>query len=149
MAALCAARIPAVGLFGVVRASRKSGPWGFVGTDLGVDRDAINGVLNSRRVPVIATLALGPDCLLNVNGDETAAAVAVGMQSSELVFLTDVEGVRNADGAVIDHVADVAALLGAAFVTGGMRPKLRAVQSAMEGGVSEVRIGRTIFGRKP
>jgi acetylglutamate kinase len=36
--------------------------------------------------------------LFNVNGDETAAGVAIALQAERLVFLTDVEGVLDANG---------------------------------------------------
>jgi len=137
----------AVGVFGLVQASKKAGPWGLVGTNVRADAVALNAVLDAGHVPVIPTLALGDDSLLNVNGDETAAAVAVALQCRELLFLTDVEGVKNGDGAVIDRSNNPDELLKAPFVSGGMIPKLRAVKTAMEGGIGLVRVGRTVFGR--
>jgi acetylglutamate kinase len=97
-------------------------------------------------MPVVPTLALGDDSLLNVNGDETAAAVAVALQCKELVFLTDVDGVKNGHGAVIEKLNRPDELLTAGFVSGGMIPKLRAVKAAMDGGIEVVRVGRTLFG---
>jgi acetylglutamate kinase len=81
-----------------------------------------------------------------VNGDETAAAVAVALQCAELLFLTDVEGVRDGNGMVIDRSSRPDELLKASFVNGGMIPKLRAVKTAMDGGIGLVRVGRTVFG---
>jgi acetylglutamate kinase len=81
-----------------------------------------------------------------VIGDETPAAVAVALQCTELIFLTDVEGVKDGDGAVIDRSNKPDELLAASFVSGGMIPKLRAVKNAMAGGVVRVRVGRTVFG---
>jgi acetylglutamate kinase len=138
--------LPAVGMFGAVRASKKSGPWGLVGTNVQADAAALNAILDAGQMPVIPTLALGDNSLLNVNGDETAAAVAVALQCSELVFLTDVEGVKNGDGAVIDRSNKPDELLAASFVSGGMIPKLRAVKAAMDAGIQTVRVGRTVFG---
>lgn len=138
--------VAAVGMFGVIRASKKAGPWGLVGTDVRADAKALHAILDAGQLPVIPTLALGEDSLLNVNGDETAAAVAVALQCEELVFLTDVEGVKNADGAVIDRSTRPDELLKASFVSGGMIPKLRAVKAAMDGGIGTVRVGRTFFG---
>src|SRR5213593_1076026 len=137
---------PAVGMFGVVRAAKKSGPWGFVGMDVRADRTALTAVLDRGQMPVIPTLAVGEDSLLNVNGDETAAAVAIALQCSELLFLTDVEGVKNGDGTVIDRSSRPDDLLTASFVSGGMIPKLRAVKAAMDGGIGLVRVGKTVFG---
>jgi acetylglutamate kinase len=136
----------AVGMFGVVRASIKSGPWGLVGTNVAADATALKAMLAAGQVPVIPTLAVDDTSLLNVNGDETAAAVAVALKADELVFLTDVEGVKNAEGLVFDRILKPDALLTASFVSGGMIPKLRAVKAAMDGGIGMVRVGRTLFG---
>jgi len=138
--------LPAIGMFGSVHASKKSGPWGLVGTNVRADAAALNAILDAGQIPVIPTLALGDDSLLNVNGDETAAAVAVALQCNELLFLTDVEGVKNGDGMVIDRSNRPDELLKASFVSGGMIPKLRAVKAAMDGGIGLVRVGRTVFG---
>jgi acetylglutamate kinase len=138
--------LPAVGMFGAVQASKKEGPWGLVGTNVRANAAALTALLNAGHMPVIPTLALGEDSLLNVNGDETAAAVAVALQCTELVFLTDVDGVKNGDGAVIEQLNRPDELLTASFVSGGMIPKLRAVKTAMDGGIAVVRVGRTIFG---
>jgi acetylglutamate kinase len=138
--------LPAIGMFGAVQAIQKTGPWGFVGTNARADATALNALLDSGQMPVIPTLALGPDSLLNVNGDETAAAVAVAMQCDELVFMTDVEGVKNETGGVIERSDKPDQLLTASFVSGGMIPKLRAVKAAMDGGIRIVRVGRTVFG---
>jgi acetylglutamate kinase len=140
--------LPAVGVFGAVQASKKAGQWGLVGTSVRANGAILARMLDSGQIPVIPTLALGENSLLNVNGDETAAAVAVGLQCNELVFLTDVEGVKNGDGAVIDRSNSPEELLTASFVSGGMIPKLRAVKAAMDGGIRIVRVGRTVFGQE-
>jgi acetylglutamate kinase len=138
--------VPAVGMFGIVQASKKEGPWGLVGTNVHANAAALRALLDTGYMPVVPTLALGGDSLLNVNGDETAAAVAVALQCKELVFLTDVDGVKNDHGAVIEKLKRPDELLTASFVSGGMIPKLRAVKAAMDGGIEVVRVGRTIFG---
>ena len=140
------AGLPAIGMFGIVEASKKDGPWGLVGTQVRANPRILMAALDAGHIPVIPTLALGPDSLLNVNGDETAAAVAIALRCSELVFLTDVEGVKDGNGAVIERADSPDTLLAASFVSGGMIPKLRAVKAAMEGGIPSVRVGRTIFG---
>lgn len=144
--ALQTAGIPAVGVFGAVKAERKSGPWGLVGTNVKADRNVLDSILTGGGVPVIPTLALGESTLLNVNGDETASGVALALQAQELVFLTDVEGVLDGNGDLISRVPPEVSLLDAPFITGGMKPKLRAVAAALGGGVASVRVGRTLFG---
>ena len=144
--ALQAAGIPALGVFGAVKAEKKSGPWGLVGTAVKADRRALTNSLREGFVPVIPALALGDSSLLNVNGDETAAAVALALAADKLVFLTDVEGVRDGKGVTIARVPRGVSLVDAPFVSGGMKPKLRAVEAALAGGVETVWVGRTIFG---
>lgn len=144
--ALQRAGVAAVGVFGAVKAEKKAGPWGLVGTNVRADRSILDPIIASGQVPVIPTLAVGDSSLLNVNGDETAAGVAMALQAERLIFLTDVEGVLDASGTVIERVPPEVSLLEAAFITGGMKPKLRAVATALAGGVSRVSVGRTLFG---
>src|SRR3989441_3339144 len=51
--------LPAIGMFGSVHASKKSGPWGLVGTNVRADAAALNAILDAGQIPVIPTLALG------------------------------------------------------------------------------------------
>jgi acetylglutamate kinase len=144
--ALVKSGLPAVGMFGCVQASKKAGPWGFVGTEVRANSQALAALLDAGKLPVIPTLAVGETSLLNVNGDETAAAVAIALKAAELIFLTDVEGVRDGEGKVFDQAERPDELLKASFVSGGMIPKLRAVKAAMDAGIQTVRVGRTVFG---
>ena len=68
---------------------------GHVGTALPSRPQAILDALAAGRVPVVAPLATGP---LNVNADEAAAALAVGLGAERIVFLTDVPGVIRPTG---------------------------------------------------
>jgi acetylglutamate kinase len=139
--------IRALGVFGSVKAAKKSGPWGLVGTDVRAEAQMLNPIIASGHVPVIPTLGIGESSLLNINGDETATGVALSLNAENLIFMTDVEGVLDANGELIRQVPPQVSLLDAPFVTGGMKPKLRAVAAALAGGVSGVRVGKTVFGR--
>jgi acetylglutamate kinase len=68
--------------------------------------------------------------------------IPVGCQASALIFLTDVAGVKDADGAVIRWlgVSQIAGLVETAVVKGGMLPKLEACRHALSKGVGRVRI---------
>jgi acetylglutamate kinase len=93
--------------------------------------------------PVVSPVTRGPDGGgLNVNADDAAAAVAAAMGAAELLFVSDVPGVR-AGGAWVDSLdaQDAAALLESGEAAGGMRPKLRAAMRARSAGVGRVRIG--------
>jgi len=92
------------------------------------------------QVPVVAPIAEGP---LNVNADEAASALAVGIGADRILFVTDVPGVL-LDGAVADTLAasDADRLLDAGELEGGIVPKLRAAVTAARLGV-QAEIGAT------
>lgn len=116
---------------------------GFVGRVVRCDPTLLSAVLGAGFLPLVASVALGREgTLLNVNADSAASALAGALGAKRLVFLTDVEGVKGADGAVIERIdaRGVRALLASPAVTGGMKPKLRAAVEALEAGVPEVLI---------
>jgi acetylglutamate kinase len=147
--AIDAAGVPAAGLcgsdLGLLRAIKKRNhtDLGFVGEVSAVDWRWIELLWSAGAVPVIASIA--PDHrgeLYNVNADEVAAACAIACGAGALVFLTDVDGVRDQHGAVIprlptSHIRDLSA---AGVIAGGMLPKLEACVRALDGRVSSVRI---------
>jgi acetylglutamate kinase len=92
------------------------------------------------RIPVVAPLAAGP---LNVNADETAAALAVGLDADKILFVTDVPGVLVAGGiASAIEAGEAERLMGEGHFAGGIVPKLTAAISAARGGV-QATIGET------
>jgi len=108
---------------------------GHVGTPLPSRPQAILDALDAGLVPVVAPIAEGP---LNVNADEAATALALGLGAERIVFHTDVPGV------VMPRIgADEAdRLLGEDLFEGGIVPKLRAAVDAARGGV-RAEIGMT------
>jgi acetylglutamate kinase len=117
---------------------------GYVGRIVKTDDRLIAAMLAAGVMPVVACLALGAaDCeYYNVNGDQMAASVAGGCRAETLVFVTDVGGVRDADGrqmAELDR-AQIASLLDSGVASGGMRPKLRACLEALDAGVRRILI---------
>jgi len=77
-----------------------------------------------------------------VNADQMAAACAIACQADALIFLTDVAGVKQADGSVMPRLdtKQVAGLIDESIVSGGMMPKLEACTQALKCGVGRVRI---------
>jgi acetylglutamate kinase len=135
---LCAAIGPrAVGLVGDEIGLRATPvpELGHVGTPVPSRPQAILDALDAGLVPVVAPIAEGP---LNVNADEAAAALAVGLGAERIVFHTDVPGV------VLPRIeADEAdRLLGDEVFEGGIVPKLQAAVHAARGGV-RAEIGMT------
>lgn len=111
---------------------------GLVGEPLPCAPEPVRAALAEGLVPVVAPLAAGP---LNVNADEMAAALAVGLGAERVLFLTDVPGVL-LEGAVVGALAadEAERLLGE--LDGGIVPKLTAAVRAARLGV-EARIGET------
>jgi acetylglutamate kinase len=113
---------------------------GLVGDPVPSRPAAIEAALAEGLVPVVLPLASGP---LNVNADEAAAALAVGLEADRILFVTDVPGVLY-DGAVIGSIeADEAdRLVDDGTFEGGIVPKLRAAVLAARYGV-RAEIGET------
>jgi acetylglutamate kinase len=110
---------------------------GHVGSPLPSRPQAVVDALAAGLVPVVAPLAVGP---LNVNADEAAAALAIGLGAERILFLTDVPGVLR-DRRVLDRI-DADEVEAGAF-EGGIVPKLHAAVVAARQGV-RAEIGRTL-----
>jgi len=148
VAAIGAAGQPVIGIcggdLGMFRAARKKSPdLGYVGEIRSVNIDGIQQLWTAGIVPVVSSLALGFDGeYYNVNADQMASACAIACGAHALIYLTDVPGVQDADGAVIRwlDVKAIAQMVQQATVSGGMLPKLEACTSALKKGVTRVRI---------
>jgi acetylglutamate kinase len=115
---------------------------GLVGEPLPSRPPAVEEALAAGRIPVVAPLAYGP---LNVNADEMAAALAVGLGADRILFVTDVPGVLLADVvAPALEVDEAERLLGAGAFEGGIVPKLTAAVRAARRGV-RAEIGETVL----
>ena len=127
----------AVGLSGVdggLLIGERLPAMGLVATVTGVRRDLIDSLLVAGQVPVVAPLArdeAGVVC--NVNADDAAAGLAAGLGARQLVLMTDVDGVRDAEGRKLDAItpAEAEALIAEGTITNGMVPKVRAALSAL------------------
>lgn len=93
-------------------------------------------------LPVLSSIGIDADGgLLNINADDAAAQVAGIIGARGLLLLTDVPGVKDAQGAVIPELDATAAeaLIADGTVTGGMIAKVRgAIAAATAGGVPVV-----------
>jgi acetylglutamate kinase len=113
---------------------------GLVGDPVPCRPAAIEDALAVGRIPVVAPVAVGP---LNVNADEAAAALAVGLRAERLVFVTDVPGVLVEESVAGRLDVDSAErMLDDGVFDGGIVPKLLAAVRAARSGV-EAEIGAT------
>jgi len=78
----------------------------------------------------------------NVNADQMAVACAAAWGASQLVFLTDVEGVLDESRCVrpVLTAQESQRFIDAGVATGGMQAKLNAALTAVESGVEQVHI---------
>lgn len=125
---------------------------GFVGEPTKVDPKLIAGLIASETedwVPVVAPIGVAEDGrTYNVNADTVAGALAGALKAKRMLLLTDVPGVKGADGQIIRQmtVGDASRLIDDGVATGGMIPKLQTAMAAIRAGVEAVVI---LDGRRP
>ncbi|MDA7949053.1 MAG: acetylglutamate kinase [Hyphomicrobiaceae bacterium] len=122
---------------------------GFVGEPTRVDPEIVEVIIGSDLIPVIAPLGVGSDGqTYNVNADTFAGAVASELGAKRLLLLTDVEGVLDKDGQLIQQLTidEAKTLIDNGTISGGMIPKIESCMSVVQNGVEAVVI---INGRTP
>ena len=117
---------------------------GLVGEVVAVNANAISARVAAGEVPVISTAAraLGGQ-LFNVNADTATSALAIALDATEMIMLTDVPGVYanwpDRDSLITKMTAsELTALL--PKLESGMVPKMEACLRAIEGGIPTVRV---------
>ena len=122
---------------------------GFVGTPAEMNPKILLDLFEKNVIPVIAPLGAGRNGeTFNVNGDTAAGAVAAALKADRLLLLTDVSGVKNAEGEVLTELKahQIRELTKDGVIAGGMIPKTETALDAIEGGVRAVVI---LDGRAP
>ena len=135
----------AVGLSGkdaqLVTCTQTNPELGFVGTPSVVDASILEDLFSSNIIPVIAPLGAGENGeTFNINGDTAAGAIAGALKADRLLLLTDVAGVKNADGDVLTEMtaAQIRELTADGTIAGGMIPKTETALDAINEGVRAV-----------
>ncbi len=116
---------------------------GRVGRVEHVNPDLVRDLITRGFIPVIAPI--GADDrgnALNVNADTAAGAVAAALGAAKLVLMTDVEGVKDATGALVSSLRarEARKLIDDDIISGGMIPKVECALEAVEHGVEKVHI---------
>lgn len=145
VSSLVAAGASAVGISGIDAAlaeARQLDPaLGAVGEIVRTNPALLDVLAQNGFLPVVACVAgdrLGN--VYNVNADQMAVACAAGYRADRLLFLTDVDGVRDGHGATMSAltVSGAKELIDSGVATGGMQAKLNSACAALAGGVGEV-----------
>lgn len=116
---------------------------GFVGKIKKVNTGILKSLCEDEYIPVIAPIGTDDSGQsYNINADTVASAVATAMSAEKLIFLTDVEGVKDAKGDIIFEIttSSVEELIHVGTINGGMIPKVRACVKAVLEGVNRVHI---------
>jgi acetylglutamate kinase len=130
-------------------ASIKGPELGYVGEIIAVDPTLLKLLLNADYMPVVAPVSFGSlegrTTLLNINGDTAAGEIAAALAAQKLIFLTDVDGIRDSSGQVILrlNLAEARDMLASGVASGGMIPKIEASLRAL----TTTKVVRIIDGR--
>jgi acetylglutamate kinase len=146
------AGVAAVGLSGEDAGLLRAAPfdrerYGYVGTPVGVNVILLQHLLDGQFLPVVSPVSRSDDArtaggaTLNVNGDDAAAAIAVALGATEMLLVSDVEGVLvNGVPVALLGAEEAQQAIDDGTAGGGMAAKLQAALSALDGGVVRVRI---------
>jgi acetylglutamate kinase len=115
--------------------------FGFVGDVKAVDPKLLSLLMENGYVPVLASLGADENgTILNINADTVSSVLAAEMHASKLISLTAVPGVlRDKDNPAtlipMLTVKQAREMLAGGTVSGGMKPKIKALCDAVEAGV--------------
>jgi len=122
---------------------------GFVGEPEKIDRSILDVLAQSEIIPVVAPLGTGPEGeTYNINADTAAGAIAGAIAAKRLLMLTDVKGVMDASGELLEWLTleDARRLIAEGVISSGMIPKVETCMAAVEAGVGAATI---LDGRVP
>ena len=117
---------------------------GWVGQIIGVSSGPIEDALSEKNVPVVSPISADVEGrTYNVNADSAAAALAAGVNCTDLVYFTDVPGVQ-VKNQVLSQIREsqVREFIASGDITGGMVAKLESALAALNGGVARVHIAQ-------
>jgi acetylglutamate kinase len=116
---------------------------GLVGKVKSINAELIVSLENNGFIPVIAPTGLGDNGeTYNINADIVAGEMAAALKAEKLILLTDVEGVVNAAGHLVNTMTDrdVISMIDTGTISGGMYPKVKCCLKALNGGVKKTHI---------
>jgi len=122
---------------------------GFVGEPREVNPAILETMLRAEFIPVVAPVGAGrAGETFNVNADTAAGAIAGALKAERLLLLTDVEGVKDADGDILTDLSpqQIRRLIEDGVIRGGMIPKVETALAAIGQGVGAAVI---LDGRAP
>jgi acetylglutamate kinase len=150
--------IPAIGISGVdgglikatkrppVQVAGQTVDYGFVGDILGLDTSILVKQLDNDLVPIVSPLSADDQgTVLNINADTVAAMIAVELKAEKFVMATGAPGILESlddPRSLISYIdrAGLRRLREEGKISGGMLPKVAAIERALSGGVPRVHV---------
>lgn len=122
---------------------------GFVGRPTKIDNKVLDALMHGGLIPVVAPLGLGDDRqTYNINADTVAGAISSSLEAKRMLMLTDVPGVLDKDGNLIEELTsnEAKSLIQKGIINSGMIPKVETCIEAVENGTDAAVI---LDGRAP
>lgn len=116
---------------------------GMVGKVKKINPEPIEALVKENFIPIIAPVGVGEHSeAYNINADTVTAEIAIALKAEKMILLTDVEGVKDQKGKLIDTLDRHKALTleKDGTITGGMLPKIESCFRVLESGVKSVHI---------
>lgn len=116
---------------------------GMVGEVAKINPEVISALKEANFIPVIAPVGVDDEGLTyNINADLVAGKIAGALKAEKLILLTDVEGVKDKDGNLLNtiDISDVRGLIDDGTIAGGMIPKVTCCLDAIAEGVMKSHI---------
>lgn len=132
---------------GIIEAEVLDSELGYVGRVTGVDPRPLEALARSGCLPVLSPIAAQQrngssewKGFLNVNADTVAGELASAISASNLIFLTDVEGILDESGNCMSSLTRKTAreMMESGVINSGMIPKVESCFKAAESGVKAV-----------
>ena len=116
---------------------------GMVGKVKKINAELLLSLEKEGFIPVIAPTGVGElGETYNINADLVAGAIAAALQAEKLILLTDVPGVLDGSGELINTLNNCEAeeMIQSGIIAGGMYPKVKCCLKALKGGVKKAHI---------
>ena len=114
---------------------------GYVGEGSEVRVSILNELLSSNTIPVIAPIGTDTSgASYNINADLVASSIAIALNASRLLLLTNTPGILDENGDLLTGLtpSDISALISNGTLHGGMLPKVQCALDAVDAGVKSV-----------
>ena len=122
---------------------------GLVGEVAAINPVALEALEPAGFIPIIAPIGAGADGMTyNINADVAAGALAGALHAQKLMLLTDVEGVKDKDGSLLNTIDSARAnrMIASGAISEGMIPKVECCLAALDAGAAAAHI---VDGRVP